>query len=323
MKPPASISLDLDNLWAYMRAHGVPGWQDYPTYIPLVVPMIIKAMRTLDLKLTVFVVGRDADIAENYGSLVSLVQAGHEIGNHSYQHEPWMHHYSKDEMEREIDKAHIAIMRATGIEPRAFRGPGFSVSNELLRHVSRKGYRYDASLLPTIIGPLIRAAYFRSADLTPCERQKRAKQFGSIWDGLRPIKPFIWTIDDHELLEVPVTTIPVIRIPIHLTYIHYLAQLSPRLARLYFCFGLQVCRLFKVAPSLLLHPLDFLASDALPELGRFPGIGKHSETKRELTMSCLRSFKASFDIKSLNEFVEAISNEPSRSLKKIRSVTAP
>jgi hypothetical protein len=27
-KPLASLSLDLDNLWSYMKTHGDPGWED-------------------------------------------------------------------------------------------------------------------------------------------------------------------------------------------------------------------------------------------------------------------------------------------------------
>lgn len=322
MKRPASISLDLDNLWAYMRAHGLPEWRDFPTYLPHVVPKIIESAQALNLQLTVFVVGKDAEIEENKVWIQALVQAGHSIGNHSYLHEPWMHRYSRVEIAEELEKAHSAIQRATGIAPSAFRGPGFSVSKDLLDELSLRGYRYDASIFPTFIGPLARAAYFRSADLTPAEREDRKKQFGNFRDGFRPIRPFRWRIGDRELLEIPVTTIPVFRVPMHLTYVHFLAQVSPILSRTYFRFALMMCKVFRVSPSLLLHPLDFLAGDELPELQCFPGFGSDSDAKRDLTMWCLELFAEHFDVQSLDDFVAEISRSDSKNFRSLRTIVS-
>ena len=39
MNPPASISLDLDNLWSYMKIHGDAGWDDYPSYLDTLVDL--------------------------------------------------------------------------------------------------------------------------------------------------------------------------------------------------------------------------------------------------------------------------------------------
>lgn len=320
MKQSASISLDLDNLWAYMRAHGLPGWRTFPSYFSLVVPKVIEMMTEVDIRLTVFVVGQDAEIDENQAFIRGLVQAGHGIGNHSFLHEPWMHRYTPAEIADEIDKAHRAIEKASGVRPTGFRGPGFSVSDDLLKELCRRGYRYDASILPTFIGPLARAAYFRTADLTATEREERKKQFGNFRDGFKPIKPFYWKSGEAVLLEVPVTTIPVIRLPMHLTYVHFLAEFSPALSRIYFSFALLMCRLFRVSPSLLLHPLDFLAADELPELAFFPGLGSNGVAKRNLTLWCLRRFKRSFAVISLDDFTAKISDSSDTSERRLKSI---
>lgn len=321
MKQAASISLDLDNLWAYMRAHGLPGWRKFPSYFSLVVPKVIELMTEVDIRLTVFVVGQDADIDENQESIRALVQAGHGIGNHSYLHEPWMHRYTPTEIADEIDRAHRAIEKASGVKPTGFRGPGFSVSNDLLKELCRRGYRYDASLLPTFIGPLARAAYFRTADLTAREREERKKQFGNFRDGFKSIKPFYWRSEEGFLLEVPVTTIPMFRLPMHLTYVHFLAEISPALARTYFSFALLMCRLFRVSPSLLLHPLDFLAADELPELACFPGLGSNGAAKRSMTHWCLRQFKRTFAVTSLDEFTANISGSSATNERRLKSIS--
>lgn len=32
--PPASLSLDLDNLWSYLKIHGDPGWDSFLSFFP-------------------------------------------------------------------------------------------------------------------------------------------------------------------------------------------------------------------------------------------------------------------------------------------------
>ena len=54
-----SLSMDLDNKWAYLRAAGVSDWDERPGYLPLVVDRIVDTLGEFDLPLTVFTVGRD------------------------------------------------------------------------------------------------------------------------------------------------------------------------------------------------------------------------------------------------------------------------
>ena len=43
-KPIASLSLDLDNKWSYMKTHGDPGWESLPSYLPVVVPRFLRLL---------------------------------------------------------------------------------------------------------------------------------------------------------------------------------------------------------------------------------------------------------------------------------------
>ena len=86
-KPLASLSLDLDNQWSYMKIHGEEGWEEYPSYLDIFVPYVLKILEELDLKITFFIVGQDADFEKNHSMLRSLAEAGHEIANHSFKHE--------------------------------------------------------------------------------------------------------------------------------------------------------------------------------------------------------------------------------------------
>lgn len=59
-KPIASLSLDLDNQWSYMKTHGDEGWEMFPSYLDILIPRVLKFLDERHLKITFFVVGQDA-----------------------------------------------------------------------------------------------------------------------------------------------------------------------------------------------------------------------------------------------------------------------
>lgn len=318
MNPVASLSLDLDNQWSYQKTHGNPDWESYPSYLPTVVPRLLEVLDEVGLQLTLFVVGKDAAEPAHHDLLRSVVDAGHEVGNHSFSHEPWFHLYDDGRVEKEVVDAEDAIEAATGQRPTGFRGPGYSLSRPLLDLLTDRAYQYDASILPTWIGPLARAFYFRSAKLSPDERAERGKLFGNFGDARRPLTPFRWDLGGRSLLELPVTVLPVARVPMHVSYVLYLEGASPKLARAYFRTALATCKARGVAPSLLLHPLDLVGADDLPAgsgLEFFPGMALPGERKRRLLVDCLRRYSAAFDVGPMGRHATAAASSgalPSR-----------
>lgn len=306
MKPLASLSLDLDNEWSYLKTRGDPAWEALPSYLDVVVPRVLDVLRRHGLRITFFVVGQDAALDKNRSALRQLADAGHEIGNHSFRHEPWLHLYSEAELDQELARAETHIQAATGCRPDAFRGPGYSLSETTLAVLLKRGYRCDASTFPTFLGPLARAYYFMTAKMSKAERQKRSKLFGSARDGLRPLKPYFWKLPAGRLLEIPVSTLPLFRVPFHLSYVLYLNVFSPWLARTYFELALRLCRLTRVQPSILLHPLDFLGADDVPSLSFFPGMGLPLERKLRCAEHCLGRLQALFDVRTVGEHAQAI-----------------
>lgn len=300
-KPFASLSLDLDNQWSYMKTHGDAGWDSFPSYLDLVVPRVLEILERRKLEITFFVVGQDAALAKNREALGLLGKSGHEIGNHSFHHEPWLHLYGRDEIEREIVEAEEAIAGATGQRARGFRGPGYSLSPNTLKVLSERGYLYDASTLPTFLGPAARAYYFFKSRLGAAEREQRRALFGGLKDGLRPLKPYRWLLDSGDLIELPVTTMPVFRVPFHFSYILYLSGYSRSFARSYFSSALRLVRLRGIEPSLLLHPLDFLGEDDVPGLEFFPGMSQAGGEKVSLVEECLDLLQSSFEVSSMRE----------------------
>ena len=138
----ASLSLDLDNLWAYQMTHGDEGWDSYPTYLRTVVPRVSSCSTTSVCTITVFIVGQDAALERNRQALASIAEAGHEIGNHSFRHQPWLHRYSPDELRDRADRRRGGRSRRPPAGATVgFRGPGYSLSPTVLADAGRPGLR--------------------------------------------------------------------------------------------------------------------------------------------------------------------------------------
>ena len=83
----AGISFDLDNLWSYLKTHGDPGWDTYPSYLDRLLPDVLDLFGRRNLRVSFFIVGRDASLEKNRAALRLIAEAGHEAGNHSFDHE--------------------------------------------------------------------------------------------------------------------------------------------------------------------------------------------------------------------------------------------
>ena len=178
-----------------------------------------------------------------------------------------------------------------------------------MRVLCARGYRYDASTLPTVIGPVARAFYVRSANLSAQQRQERKFLFGSFRDGFRSLRPYSWSIPDGDgasIPEIPVTTLPLLRIPIHVSYLLYIAEHSVPLALRYFDTALRLCDIRRVRPSLLLHPLDFLGGDDVPSLSFFPAMSMPSNEKSAFVMRVLDRLQRRYEVVTLAEHLDRI-----------------
>lgn len=302
----ASVSLDLDNKWSYLKTHGNRAWETYPSYLGAIVPRILEFLAARRLTITFFVVGRDATRPENAAALRAIAAAGHRIGNHSFNHEPWLHLYSREQLVTELQQAEDAIEQATGVRPTGFRGPGFSVSSTVLQVLSERGYDYDASVFPNLLNPLARAYFLATTNLSGEELEQRKALFGSMADARRPVKPFWWRLERDRLLEVPVTTMPLFKMPIHMTYIHYVAKYSKTLARAYFKLALWMCRATRTEPSLLLHPTDFMGREDDEDLRFFPAMDVPVADKLALLGGALEIMQRDFELLSLDEYVHRV-----------------
>ena len=306
-KPLASVSLDLDDLWTYLRTRGDSRWEAHPSYLPTFVPLALDMFERLNLQLTFFIVGADAVRSANLPYLRAITERGHELGNHSFSHDCSLSRYPANEMESEIVRAEDAITSATGQRPKGFRGPGFGWSPELLEILGRRGYLYDGSTLPTFIGPLARWYFFARSGLNSEERRKREGLYGELRDGFRPIKPYRWQLrGGTQLLEIPVTTLPVARLPFHMSYLLYVSRISPSLMFGYLRGAVKACLAMGIQPSFLLHPLDLLGPEQAPGLSFFPAMDLPGAKKRHLVVQVLQTLAEAFRLVPMAHHAGAI-----------------
>jgi len=312
MKPAASISLDLDNLWSYLKTQGAPGWESFPGYLDVVVPRILDVLDRCGQRITFFIVGQDATMESNRASLRQIADAGHEIANHSFMHEPWLHLYSRERLHQEIGDAENAIAAVTGKQARGFRGPGFSTSPLVRDVLAERGYDYDASLFPSALGPVARLFFFLNSKLSAEEKAQRKGLYGKFSDAFGTLNPFTW---ENGLVELPVTTMPLLRLPVHTTYLMFLAQKSEFLAKLYWNTAVTLCRARNVAPSLLLHPTDFLDEQDVPQMSFFPGMKLPATKKIALVEHTIRSLQRHWQPGTMSDHAAAFASSAAASTR--------
>jgi hypothetical protein len=299
-----------------MKVHGDEGWETFPSYLDVVLPVTLDVLDKLGIKITFFIVGQDASIEKNHKVLRMIVDRGHEVANHSFHHESWLKTYSKEKIEEEIRIAEEAIFTATGKRTNMFRGPGFSWSNDLLEVLEKRNYIFDASLLPTYISPLMRKYYFMKSNLSKEEKESRKELFGSFKESFYPLKPYTWELPNKKkLMEIPVTTMPVFKIPFHQSYLLYISNISTGLMKLYLHFAIMMCKITRTQPSFLLHPLDLIGKDHVPQLAFFPGMNILSTRKLEIFETAMNILKKNFELLPMGEFAARVSKEKTIQLK--------
>ncbi len=309
-RPPASLSVDFDNKWAYLRAAGRQDGESASSYLPMAAERMVELLGELDLPLSVFVVGRDlrrerdTEAIDSFKKLKSV-----EFANHSMNHLPWMHTMDREEIFAEIAATHQSIASSLGVQPRGFRGPGFSCPDEVLRVLAQLDYAYDASVFPTSVAPIARAVFLARTKLKGEQKEKAKQLYGGFAAMRNPNRPFRRTVAASQLWEIPVTVMPLTRTPIHFSYFLFLAGVSKLAAKTYLSNALRLCRWTGATPSLLLHPPDVLGCEDDPDMAYFPGMKMPRVEKLKLVRWALQRYGQSFNVQTMIQQVQSLNAE--------------
>lgn len=100
---------------------------------PIDTPEVLDILKVKNVRATFFVLGQAAH--ENPTLLKRLIMEGHEIGNHSFNHD-----YQQRRLVEEIKKTDQAVFVSTGIHTYFYRPPGGLVSQNQLETVKKNGH---------------------------------------------------------------------------------------------------------------------------------------------------------------------------------------
>ncbi len=119
------------------------GVMTHQAYGPLVgVPRILELLAEYSLPATFFVPGWTAD--RYPGAVARILEAGHEVGHHSYAHVSPIDQ-SEDEERRDFERA-LGALERHGVRPEGFRTPSWEPAWRTTRLVAEYGLAYDSSL---------------------------------------------------------------------------------------------------------------------------------------------------------------------------------
>jgi len=287
--PTGSLSVDLDDEWAYRRALGDPGWRERTSYFAALEPRLERVLE--GRRATCFAVGADARRPEGAALLRSLQERGHELASHSDDHDLHLHRRPCASIERDLDRSAEALVAATGTPPVGFRAPGYGTSRALRRALANRGYRYDASAFPTPVGPLSRLWFGRHTRGPRLGVRVLRDRTAELVRGPR-VRRLV--VDGRTLVEIPVTVMPYTRLPIHASHLLLLARRAPRLAERYLELALATCARSAIGPALVLHPTDLLDPVESPALRRFPNMAIPADFKLALVERWLELTEARF-----------------------------
>lgn len=213
-----AISIDLDGIACYYRIHGLgaaPAELEQVIY-ERAMPRAAALFAARKVHVTWFVIGRDAERADNAARLGTLARAGDELGNHSYSHHYDLARMSAHEVDAEITSGDRVLREITGAPTRGFRAPGYDLSPAMLDTLARLGYRYDSSIFPApgyyaakaaVMGVLAAVGRPSGAVLT----NPRALAAPAV--PYRPSMTAPWRRGQAPLVELPIAVTPLTRVP--------------------------------------------------------------------------------------------------------------
>jgi peptidoglycan-N-acetylglucosamine deacetylase len=223
-----AVSIDLDGIPCYYRIHGLgpaPAELEH-VILERALPRAAKLFAKRGIHVTWFVVGRDADAAAtalpdhaqraaNADRLKHLLDAGDELGNHSYSHPYELARLSPEQVDDEIGNCD-RVLRAIGTTPRGFRAPGYDLSAAMLDSLARRAYRYDSSVFPApgyyaakaaVMAALVLVRQPSGAVLT------NPLALAAPTDPYRPSMTAPWRRGQAPLVELPIAVTPWTRLP--------------------------------------------------------------------------------------------------------------
>ncbi|MDG2336351.1 MAG: polysaccharide deacetylase family protein [Myxococcota bacterium] len=279
----ACISIDMDNYRDYQSLVDSKGEKSDISFFSDSVPRFLDELDRVGARATFFMIGKDAARASNRAAVREIADRGHEVANHSYSHPYNFRDFSREQRVEEIRAGEEAIADIVGVRPLGFRAPSGDVDVETLSILRERGYIYDSSVIPS--PPLVWLFMLYGKLFI----QRSEYNLGRFWSVMAPPWPYFPGPEklhrpvqpgpgpEPLLVEIPFSTVPIIRFPFYST----LMRLLPT-----FLFDAAVRAHGTRRPTLhmLFHLIELydLEGTSLGEgMGRMPGLGVSIARRRE------------------------------------------
>jgi polysaccharide deacetylase family protein (PEP-CTERM system associated) len=130
------------------RSTPMVGWSSFPSRIAPQIDRVLELLDRHSVSATFFILGW---VAERSPQVVcKIVQAGHEIGCHSYAHQ-LVYSLTPGQFRDDTLRAVAAIEKASGITPQVYRAPSYSITDRSLwafQILVECGFNQDSSIFP-------------------------------------------------------------------------------------------------------------------------------------------------------------------------------
>jgi hypothetical protein len=251
-----AVSVDLDEIPNYFHIHGlaVPNGPSRHAVYDRAIDRLEAMARDASMPLTLFAIGNDLERPEAASRLRRAREGGHEIANHSRDHDYRFSRLGRDGIRAQVEGGIRAIERATGERPVGFRAPGYTVHDDVFDVLAELGVAYDSSVFPC-------PAYYGAKVAAIATIALRGRKSHSIIDTpsvLRaPTRPYRVGRPYHRrgtgILEMPIQVTRGLRLPFIGTSVTLFGVKTARaLARM--CVG-------EPFVNLELHGIDVLDAD--------------------------------------------------------------
>jgi hypothetical protein len=269
-----NLHIDCDSLWVYASEHGLrPDYHNCRVYEESL-PRLFELLEARNLRATWFVIGRDLELPACRDFCRRVVAAGHALANHTYSHLKDFHSAAHAIQRHEIVESHEAIRRELHYECRGIRFPGYYFDRTVVPVLHEFDYLYDSSVLP---GP---GVHMMTASYRLFNRHEREKRFGRPWFLFASASPYRLTggADSKTCWEVPIGTAPLVRLPIHTTFV-FLWGMT------YFEWALALNRKLRTDLVYLFHAIDLLDSSGTGPLEQAVGTLRRPVTERRSSIA--------------------------------------
>jgi polysaccharide deacetylase family protein (PEP-CTERM system associated) len=123
-------------------------WDLLPSRVEEQTHAVLDLMARKNVKATFFILGWVAD--RRPGLVRTILNAGHEIGCHSYSHQ-LVYNMTPAQFREDTRLAVAAIQDACGVSPKSYRAPSYSITKDsmwALEILVASGFTHDSSIYP-------------------------------------------------------------------------------------------------------------------------------------------------------------------------------